>query len=152
MRDSLTGVRNKHAYADEERDLNELIESTEDPAFAIVVCDVNDLKRVNDTLGHKAGDQYIRDACTVICDAFKHSPVFRVGGDEFAIICRGYDYDHLDENAAKIEEHNISGRGAGGIQIAYGVARFEADESAEVVFERADRRMYKRKAQMKTVG
>ena len=152
MRDSLTGVRNKHAYADEERDLNELIESTEDPAFTIVVCDVNDLKRVNDTLGHKAGDQYIRDACTVICDAFKHSPVFRVGGDEFAIICRGYDYDHLDENAAKIEEHNISGRGAGGIQIAYGVARFEADESAEVVFERADRRMYKRKAQMKTVG
>lgn len=151
-RDSLTGVRNKHAYADEERDLDELIESTEDPAFAIVVCDVNDLKRVNDTLGHKAGDQYIRDACAVICDAFKHSPVFRVGGDEFAIICRGYDYDHLDENAAKIEEHNVSGRGAGGIQIAYGVARFEADESAEVVFERADRRMYKRKAQMKTVG
>lgn len=58
----------------------------------------------------------------------------------------------LDKNAAKIEEHNVSGRGAGGIQIAYGVARFEADESAEVVFERTDRRMYKRKAQMKTVG
>ena len=151
-RDSLTGVRNKHAYADEERDLDELIESTEDPAFAIVVCDVNDLKRVNDTQGHKAGDQYIRDACAVICDAFKRSPVFRVGGDEFAVICRGHDYDHLDENVAKIEAHNVRGRGAGGIQIAYGVARFEADESAEVVFERADRRMYKRKAQMKVVG
>ncbi len=148
-RDSLTGVRNKHAYADAERDLNDLVDSTEDPAFAIVVCDVNDLKRVNDTQGHKAGDQYIRDACAVICNAFKHSPVFRVGGDEFAVICRGHDYDHLDENVAKIEEHNASGKGVGGIQIAYGAARFDADESAEIVFERADRRMYKRKAQMK---
>ena len=151
-RDSLTGVRNKHAYADAERDLDELIDATQDPAFAIVVCDVNNLKRVNDTQGHKAGDQYIRDACAVICDAFKRSPVFRVGGDEFAIICRGHDYDHLDEIVATLDEHNARGKDAGGIQIAYGTARFDADESAEVVFDRADRCMYKRKAQMKGVG
>jgi diguanylate cyclase (GGDEF)-like protein len=151
-RDSLTGVRNKHAYADAERDLDDLIESTEDPAFAIVVCDVNDLKRVNDTQGHKAGDQYIREACSVICDAFKRSPVFRVGGDEFAVICRGHDYDHLDEIVAVIEGHNVRGKDAGGIQIAFGAARFNADESAEVVFDRADRRMYRHKAQMKGVG
>jgi diguanylate cyclase (GGDEF)-like protein len=148
-RDSLTGVRNKHAYADAERDLDELIEQTEDPAFAIVICDVNDLKKVNDTQGHKAGDQYIRDACAVICNAFKHSPVFRVGGDEFAVICRGHDYDHLDDILAVMEEHNAHGKGSGGIQIAFGAARFDADESAEVVFSRADRRMYERKAQMK---
>ena len=148
-RDSLTGVRNKHAYADAERDLDDLIEATGDPAFAIVVCDVNDLKRVNDTQGHKAGDQYIRDACAVICDAFKRSPVFRIGGDEFAAICRGHDYDHLEEILAMIEEHNVRGKDSGGIQIAYGAARFDADESAEVVFDRADRRMYERKAQMK---
>ena len=148
-RDSLTGVRNKHAYADVERDLDDLIEETEDPAFAIVVCDVNDLKWVNDTQGHKAGDQYIRDACAVICDAFKHSPVFRIGGDEFAVICRGHDYDHLDELVAEIEEHNAHSKDVGGIQIAYGAARFDADESAEVVFDRADRYMYKHKAQMK---
>ena len=150
-RDSLTGVRNKHAYADAERDLDELIDATHDPAFAIVVCDVNDLKRVNDTQGHKAGDQYIRDACAVICDAFKRSPVFRVGGDEFAVICRGHDYDHLDEIVAMIDEHNARGKDAGGIQIAYGAARFDADESAEVVFERADRRMYRQKVQMKGI-
>jgi diguanylate cyclase (GGDEF)-like protein len=148
-RDSLTGVRNKHAYADAERDLDELIEQTEDPAFAIVICDVNDLKKVNDTQGHKAGDQYIRDACAVICNAFKHSPVFRVGGDEFAVICRGHDYDHLDDILAVMEEHNAHGKSSGGIQIAFGAARFDADESAEVVFSRADRHMYERKAQMK---
>ena len=148
-RDGLTGVKNKHAYADAERDLDDIIESTEDPAFAIVVCDVNGLKLVNDTQGHKAGDEYICEACSVICAAFKRSPVFRIGGDEFAVICRGHDYDHLDEAVATMDERNARGKESGGVQIAYGVARFDADESAEAVFDRADRRMYKRKAQMK---
>ena len=53
--------------------------------FAIVVCDVNGLKVINDTLGHKAGDEYILSASKMVCDIFQHSPVYRVGGDEFVV-------------------------------------------------------------------
>ena len=59
------------------------------PGFAITILDVNDLKKVNDNEGHKAGDQFIRDACRIICTTFKRSPVFRVGGDEFAVLSQG---------------------------------------------------------------
>ena len=51
-KDALTGVKNKHAYAEEEKRLNRMIEEGQNPEFALVVLDVNDLKKVNDTLGH----------------------------------------------------------------------------------------------------
>lgn len=40
---------------------------------------------LNDTYGHTAGDNYIKGCCKVICQIYKHSPVFRIGGDEFKI-------------------------------------------------------------------
>ena len=92
-KDALTGVKNKYAYVDAEKSLNKQIDEGDNTAFAIVVCDVNNLKLVNDTLGHKTGDKYIKKACITICSIFKHSPVFRVGGDEFAIICQS-QYPH----------------------------------------------------------
>lgn len=67
--DSMTGVRNKHAY----------------------------LEYVNDNLGHQAGDQWIREACRIVCTSFKRSPVFRVGGDEFCVISQGDDYENLND-------------------------------------------------------
>ena len=66
-------------------------EGTQDP-FAVVVCDINNLKAVNDLYGHKEGDECIRNACVKICRVFSHSPVFRTGGDEFIIILSGEDY------------------------------------------------------------
>jgi len=58
----------------------------EAPEFGVIGCDVNGLKKINDTLGHKAGDEYICAACKMLCEYFKHSPVFRIGGDEFVVI------------------------------------------------------------------
>lgn len=91
--DSMTGVRSKHAWLLKEKELNDAITSGELREFAVVVCDVNGLKKINDTLGHKAGDEYIRDACRMVCDIFQHSPVYRVGGDEFTVVrvCQGGD-------------------------------------------------------------
>ncbi|MBR3316575.1 MAG: diguanylate cyclase, partial [Atopobiaceae bacterium] len=60
--------------------------------FGLVICDVNGLKIINDTNGHQAGDEYIRQACKMVCDIFSHSPVYRIGGDEFAVILTGRDY------------------------------------------------------------
>ena len=103
--DALTGVKNRNAYRVYEERLNAQIEINRAPDFAITILDVNDLKKVNDTEGHKAGDQYLRDACKIICTTFKRSPVFRVGGDEFAVLSQGDDYARIDE---LIEQMNSS--------------------------------------------
>ncbi|MBQ4464292.1 MAG: diguanylate cyclase, partial [Eubacterium sp.] len=83
-RDELTGTKNKTAYAELEQTIQDRIDADNECAlFAIAVCDINDLKLINDTIGHKAGDDYIRSASKLLCDTFVHSPVFRIGGDEF---------------------------------------------------------------------
>ncbi len=152
-KDSLTGVKNKHAYTTEEEYINQQIESGEVPEFALAVCDVNGLKQINDTLGHKAGDRYIMDSCTLICDLFKHSPVYRVGGDEFVVLLRGQDYMErislLSDLNQQMEKNKISG----GIVISVGLADYmpEEDKTLSCVFERADRLMYLRKAELKAL-
>ena len=61
--DPLTGVKSKHAYLVKEQELDKAIGNGTVRKLAVVVCDVNGLKKVNDTYGHKAGDEYIREAC-----------------------------------------------------------------------------------------
>ncbi len=151
VKDPLTGVKNKRAYLETEQSLDAQIAAKEEPSFAIVVFDINDLKHVNDEEGHLAGDSYIKDSCSLICDAFKHSPVFRIGGDEFVAILQGADYnDYIKvfENFRKTIQKNHD---SGGIVIASGLAVFDAqiDLSVSDVFKRADRIMYKNKSTLK---
>lgn len=70
--DPLTGVKSKYAYQQMEKTIDEQISSGDLADFAIVVCDLNDLKVVNDGHGHKVGDDHIRAACKIICDTFRH--------------------------------------------------------------------------------
>ncbi len=148
-KDALTGVKNKHAYLEEEERLNFMIAEQHSPAFAIVILDVNDLKKINDTLGHQAGDQYICDACKLICDNFKHSPVFRTGGDEFLVVSEGDDYECIDELIGKISKHNEEALVSDGIVIACGMAKWENEDCVAEVFERADKLMYENKSVLK---
>ena len=152
MIDALTGVKSKYAYMEAEAQLDHQIETQSQPPFAVVVLDVNDLKKVNDTSGHQAGDQYLRDACRMICQTFKHSPVFRVGGDEFAVIAQGHDYEHIDQLIRGIEELNRESTRAGGAVVACGMARFTDDTSVASVFRRADMDMYANKQRLKETG
>lgn len=150
-KDALTGVKNKRAYVQVETDLDEQISHNNQPAFAVVVCDINGLKQMNDEHGHKAGDDFIRKACTIICNTFKHSPVFRIGGDEFAVIMRGQDYENrealmrqLDETLKKNMENNVE-------ILAAGLSIFDPENDMRVqdVFERADALMYDDKERKK---
>ena len=147
--DALTGVKNRHAYLDAEERLNSQIAERRAPEFAIVILDVNDLKKVNDTDGHKAGDQYLRNACKIICDVFKHSPVFRIGGDEFAVIAQGSDYADIETLIQRVYAQNTRAKHGGGIVIACGMAKYEGDASVAPVFERADQKMYENKSSLK---
>ena len=147
--DSLTGVKNRNAYRIYEERLNAQIEMDRAPEFGIVILDVNDLKKVNDTEGHKAGDQFLRDACKIICTTFKRSPVFRVGGDEFAVLLQGDDYSRMDELIEQMNTHNEDAVENGGIVIALGVSRYDHDEKVALVYERADQTMYENKKMLK---
>jgi diguanylate cyclase (GGDEF)-like protein len=147
--DALTGVKNRNAYRVYEDRLNAQIEMNRAPDFAITILDLNDLKKVNDTQGHKAGDQYIRDACRLICTTFKRSPVFRVGGDEFAVLSQGDDYERIDELVKIVNDHNEEAILNGGIVVALGMARYDHAEKVAQVYERADQRMYENKSYLK---
>jgi diguanylate cyclase (GGDEF)-like protein len=147
--DPLTGVKNRHAYLQAEERLNSLLAEGRVQEFAIVTLDVNDLKKVNDNEGHQAGDQFLRDACKIICDTFDHSPVFRVGGDEFTVIAQGGDYARIDALIREMDEHNAQAMKSGGIVIACGMAKRGGEGSVAPVFVRADRRMYENKSDLK---
>ena len=147
--DSLTGSKNKHAYVEAQKQFDRQIKQKKAIEFAVVVLDVNNLKHINDTAGHQAGDQYIRDACRIICQTFKHSPVFRVGGDEFTVIAQGDDYVCIDELIERMNEHNMLASKDGGVVIACGMSKYEKDKCVSVVFERADCLMYENKIYLK---
>ncbi|MBQ2099643.1 MAG: GGDEF domain-containing protein [Lachnospiraceae bacterium] len=152
-KDGLTGAKNLNAYREVEESIQrELADGVEDIKFAIVVCDINNLKYVNDTFGHAAGDEYIKSACKLIFDTFSHSPVFRVGGDEFVVVLMGTDFENGDQLMKQIHSAVLENqRKNSGPIVAVGVAVFdkELDEKVSDVFERADRQMYRDKNHLK---
>ena len=153
--DTLTGVKSKTAYDEEVRRLNENI-AEGFHQFGIIMFDMNGLKEMNDTYGHDAGDAYIKNSCRLICTTYKHSPVFRIGGDEFIAVLRGQDllnsqklmcrfYERMQkivEEAKKPEE---------AVSVAAGMAVFKEHKDTDVqsVFKRADENMYKNKTAIK---
>ena len=151
-KDALTGIKNRTAYNEVSTELDVNIKLGECEPFGIIVADVNGLKITNDKYGHDVGNKLLMKAAKVICDTFKHSPVFRIGGDEFVVILRGVDLDahaslicELDE---RLENTFIS---VGDTELSVSLARATAiydsdtDISFDDVFNRADKRMYEHK-------
>ena len=146
--DVLTGILNRRGFLNmAEQLITELRKKSEDGVFIFI--DMNNLKIINDRDGHNAGDQYLKDACRIVCKTFAHSPVFRVGGDEFAVIAQGDDYTAIDALVARVKEQNEEALRSGGIIIACGMAKREGDTNVASVFERADQQMYNNKADLK---
>ena len=154
--DPLTGVSSKMSYANDIKDLNRDILHNKSMHFAVVMCDVNRLKYINDTYGHAYGDIYLKGCCQMICDAYAHSKVYRIGGDEFIIILFGKDYSARFDIFESLRESIMSSSNDvnadvwNKYSIAVGMAEFgPADRNFESVFKRADKAMYREKATMK---
>ena len=153
-RDELTGVKNKTAYKEMEEAVQGNIDSGMDYlTFALVVCDANNLKQINDTQGHVTGDEYIKASARLLCDVFVHSPVFRVGGDEFVVFLQGNDYsarhDLMDKLRSRVLENKRLGAG---VILASGLSEYNPDVDRYVsdIFERADKEMYEDKQKLKS--
>lgn len=151
--DAMTGVRNKLAYTENEAAINSQIESGEIEHVGVVVADINGLKLVNDNYGHAAGDKLIKDACELICEYFKQGAVFRIGGDEFAVILQGKGFESMMEVIDALNrrvEENIK-EDAVVVSIGHSVLE-PGDHALKDVFVRADQMMYERKKELKSMG
>lgn len=153
--DILTQVYNRTA-------LNEDMEKYEKSKkerknFGIVVFDVNNLKWVNDNLGHLAGDKLLQDSAEVIRDGFEgYGKTYRFGGDEFVVVMEegakekyAYGIQQMEKLLAK---HNEKCKRDEKISIAYGVAYYDGSDEQTLwqVQESADGQMYERKRKMKS--
>ncbi len=152
-RDELTGVKNKTAYNELEKSIQENIDNGMDYLpFGLIVCDTNDLKKINDSEGHVAGDGYLKKSAKLLCNIFVHSPVFRVGGDEFVVFLRGEDYSNRESLMKTLQtavRENLQSEA--GAVLASGMAEYipEKDTLVSEIFDRADKAMYKNKRELK---
>ncbi|MCR4787867.1 MAG: GGDEF domain-containing protein [Lachnospiraceae bacterium] len=154
--DPMTGVKNRTAYdaAVSKENSNIFNKTAED--FALVIFDINNLKSINDEFGHEYGDEYIIGSCKLLCHVFKHSPVFRIGGDEFVSILKGEDFE--EKNSLLIELNDLINEMSKKdlpawqkVSVAFGLSCFdpENDTSISDVFKRADTIMYENKKEFK---
>lgn len=157
--DALTGVKNKAAFDISQRKLNDVIMISgpgEPVEFAIVMLDCNGLKLINDRCGHDKGDVFLRTSCTLICKVFAHSPVFRIGGDEFVVLLQKEDYLRREQllKLFRLRAHDINETAHEDwerVDIAIGMAEYtpKQDWNVESVLHRADALMYADKRRTK---
>ena len=139
-RDQLTDLRDRRCfYLDAEK--------RQDRSLALLSLDINDLKTVNDTSGHAAGDQLI---CRVVDCILRNLPpdatAYRMGGDEFAILSRYRDSDEVEEMVRRIRL-DVE---AGGSSCAIGTAIYPAGGDLERAMKEADMAMYEDKRRIKS--
>mgnify|MGYP003584459141 CR=1 FL=1 len=149
LHDSLTNLSNRTAYEETLDCLN--TSSADYRKTVIAMFDLNDLKKINDEQRHEAGDLYIKSCAYFINGFFRDfSTLFRIGGDEFALICSLDDkrkfYTAYAEMLHEYEEADKAQ-----INFAYGYAEFDPaiDHSLYDTIKRADQMMYACKTRMK---
>ncbi|MBO6129112.1 MAG: GGDEF domain-containing protein [Pseudobutyrivibrio sp.] len=156
-KDTLTGVRNKTAYDLEVQKIEFQIAQENFEKFGIAMVDLNYLKLINDNFGHDKGNISIKKICGIVCVTFAHSPVFRIGGDEFVVIFENADYDNIENLVAdfkdtlkKIAEDDTLEPWEK-VSAAIGWTKFNksTDLGVQNVFKRADNLMYENKKSMK---
>lgn len=152
--DAATDVGNKAAYQDAVQRIDKMRHHANGD-YAVFVMDINYLKMYNDKYGHEFGDMLISDASAIIKRVFDGYNIFRIGGDEFAVIINAPE-DNLCERLTKEfkAEQELFNRNAQhyelGVRIAVGYAVNDATDSDYVdVFKRADKQMYLDKQEIK---
>lgn len=149
--DSLVGLPNRRGFM---RDLNQAIARSGryGGGGAMLYVDVDGLKLINDSFGHRAGDEALIQIARLLTQGLRRSDVVaRIGGDEFGILLEKVDEPRAKETAARLSESICSTEVIHDgdvlpLGVAIGVAMIGRDDSAEDVMARADAEMYRRKA------
>lgn len=157
QKDALTSVKNRIAYDETVSSISKKIESDRQTKVAVAMFDINNLKSINDEMGHRAGDEYIKNCTHFICSIYPLSPVFRIGGDEFCAIITGSEYDdryeRLEKGRTLMQSYyeSLALPREKRISIASGLTEFDprVDNTFQDAFNRADSLMYEDKKKMK---
>jgi diguanylate cyclase (GGDEF)-like protein len=151
LADELTGLRNRRGFFELAHQALKLAKR-EQHALTLFFMDVNGLKQINDSLGHSAGDQALRDAATVLRHTFRDSDILaRIGGDEFVVLAQIHDSQDahsLNERLHhQLAAHNTAGAGAYTLDISIGMTLIAPGAAAdlETLIANADEAMYQEK-------
>jgi diguanylate cyclase (GGDEF)-like protein len=146
--DWLTGIYNRRRF---EYVLGLWIKNMRHDPFCLLLFDIDDFKKVNDTFGHKAGDEVLIKTVETVSSKIRDDDIFaRWGGEEFVILFGGINIDmgkELAERLRKAVENNPCGE-AGKITISIGVVQYDrsdSNESLENFVKRVDEKMYEAK-------
>ena len=155
-KDSMTRVGNRAAYLECVEVLYKRIKSNEKFSFSVVVVDINDLKKVNDIYGHEYGDILIQNAASVLKSVWDRKYIYRIGGDEFAVVCSDIDREKIEKQLQMLEEEiaNFNQRNNNDrliLKMTAGMSsyNYETDKEYMDVFRRADEAMYENKKMKK---
>lgn len=151
--DFLTGLLNRRAF---ESRLDQALSQWRDAgtALAFILFDIDDFKGINDTYGHASGDQALKTVADLCRQTWRQADVVaRVGGEEFAVLCRAHKAAEAVEMAERMRQRIARARVAAengavfGLTASFGVAlaRGPGVETADSLFRRADELLYRAK-------
>lgn len=154
--DILTDLENELSYVEMVQGIDEAIKKKEKQEFALLMCDVNGVKYIDDTFGHIYGCAVIVEGGHFLKRLFPHSRCFHVGGDEYIVKLEGEDFTHREERLVEFENkmanYFIQKDGMDfRVSLANGISEFDPnkDKRFDEVLSRADKVMYKKKKEMK---
>jgi diguanylate cyclase (GGDEF)-like protein len=150
-RDSLIDLPNRRGFM---RELDRLIArvSRYDAKAAMLFVDVDGLKAINDSFGHRAGDEALIQVADLLAGGVRKSDVVaRIGGDEFGILLENADEQSAHETAGRLIDliaccELLHEGDELPLSVAIGVGLIDASDTGEAVMARADEEMYRRKA------
>ena len=145
--DALTGISNRHAYIEALQEMNKMDYMPDD--LVIFSIDINGLKKVNDTLGHNAGDELICAAADCITNVFdKYGKCYRTGGDEFIVIAN-MDKANIIPVSKQLNKVGAAWKGKATKGVSFSIGSATRVDNPKLQFEKlvilADQRMYKEK-------
>ena len=156
--DTLTGLQNRTAFYE---NMGRLIKKIEDGTadFSTLMIDVNYLKKVNDVYGHEQGNTYLQNAANLIRKHFGNEGLYRIGGDEFAMLLEGRAQEGTEEKIRAFKEEMAQIQADESLQpwekpsAAVGLAKYIQGEHdvPDAVLRQADEYMYADKVAMKAV-
>lgn len=145
--DTMTKLQNRTAF---ELKLNMLKNGADSEPVIIIVADMNNLKTINDTLGHKSGDEAITALANAVGSIFKDCSCYRIGGDEFCMISEGVGTEEIDKRIQLLDSQLIdASRGKDytvSASVGYSVL---TDGNVDACFKSADENMYRIKVESK---
>jgi diguanylate cyclase (GGDEF)-like protein len=147
--DPLTGLANRRGG--EKHIASEIARAKrEKRPLSAILLDIDRFKQVNDTFGHQAGDQLLRDVSSILRRTIRaYDVLVRWGGEEFLLVLPGVDLDLARVLADRVRHavESMDTHGIGPVTLSAGVARFDADYDFASTLRTADQRLYQAKAQ-----